>query len=286
MNIHTLAEGLEWLEHKTKPLFVGAALLAYAVSLVVLATQINPVTHLEDYLVGALGNLAIPFGIILLQEMLELITSISDSTLVSARRQFEIVVLVLVRSFFKKFDKVNEMVIAGEFGSYVREATVKVVAIVIIVALILYFRNLARTHSMRDYAQEGLKANLWKQLLAVILSVVVLLDMILIMSEFDEIVFIRIVFTGLIIIDAIFLILAILKDSSFSSLAFESGLVIGLIFARFPLFSSNTLSYALSIVGVAFATLSLYLLYLARRPEKKKKKDVEDVEDVEMETAV
>jgi len=188
-------------------------------------------------------------------------------------------VLVLVRSFFKKFDKVNEMVIAGEFGSYVREATAKVIAIVIIVALILYFRNLARTHSMRDYAHEGRKANLWKQLLAVILSVVVLLDMILVMSEFDEIMFIRIVFTGLIIIDAIFLILAILKDSSFSSLAFESGLVIGLIFARFPLFSSNTLSYALSIVGVAFATLSLYLLYLSRKSEKKKK-------DVVVETAV
>lgn len=279
MTLHWLAEGLEWLEHKTKPLFVGAALLAYAISLVVLATQINPATHLEEYLVGALGNLAIPFGIILLQEMLELITSISDSTLISAQRQFEIVVLVLVRSFFKKFDKVNEMVVAGEFGSYVREATVKVVAIIVIVALILYFRNLAKTHSMRDYAKEGRRANLWKQLLAVILSVVVLLDMILIMDQFDEIVFIRLVFTGLIIIDAIFLILAILHNSKFDSLAFESGLVIGLIFARFPLFTSNTLSYMLSIVGIAFATLSLYLLYLSRRPGKKRK-------DVVVETAV
>ena len=276
MNIHTLAEGLEWLEHKTKPLFVGAALISYAISLVVLAAKINPATDLEEYLVGALGNLAIPFSIILLQEMLELITSISESTLVSAQRQFEIVVLVLVRSFFKKFDKVNEMVIAGEFGSYVREATVKVIAIVIIVALILYFRNLARTHSMRDYAKEGRKANLWKQLLAVVLSIVVLLDMLLIMQSFDEIVFIRIVFTGLIIIDAIFLILAILKDSSFNNLAFESGVVIGLIFARFPLFSSNTLSYILSIIGIIFATLSLYLLYVSRKPEKNKK-DAEEI---------
>lgn len=279
MNIRTLAEGLEWIEHKTKPLFVGAALLAYAISLVVLATKINPATHLEEYLVGALGNLAIPFGIILLQEMLELITSISESTLISAQRQFEIVVLVLVRSFFKKFDKVNEMVIAGEFGSYVREATIKVFAIVIIVALILYFRNLSRTPPMRNYAKEGRRANLWKQLLAVVLSVVVLLDMLLIMQSFDEIVFIRLVFTGLIIIDAIFLILAILKNSHFDSLAFESGLVIGLIFARFPLFTSNTLSYMLSIVGIAFATLSLYLLYLSRKPEKKKG-------DVGVETAV
>ena len=103
--------------------------------------------------------------------------------------------------------------------------------------------------------------------------------MILIMSEFDEIVFIHLVFTGLIIIDAIFLIIAILHNSKFDSLAFESGLVIGLIFARFPLFTSNTLSYMLSIVGITFATLSLYLLYLSRRPEKKKK-------DVVVETAV
>ena len=276
MNIYALAEGLKWVEHKTKPIFVGAALLSYMVSLVILAGRINPATHLEEYLVGALGNLVIPFSIILLQEMLELITSISESTLVSAQRQFEIVVLVLVRSFFKEFYKLDAMVVNGTYGTYVSESTVKAVAIIVIVALILYFRNLARTDSMQDYANEGRQANLAKQFLAVVLSVAVLLDMILFMEEFDEIVFIRLVFTGLIIIEAVFLILAMLKTNHFNSLAFESGLVIGLIFARFPLFTSNILSYTLSIIGVIFATLSLYLLYLSRKPPKKKK-DVEAV---------
>jgi hypothetical protein len=265
--LYLLEEKLEWLEEKTKPLFVGMALLLYALSLVRLMGEIDPATNLEAFLVGALSNLSIPFGIILLQELLELVANISYSTLRSARRQFEIAMLVIIRSFFKNFAKVNAKVESGVFGEPVQEAVIKVIAIVVIVALIMTFKRLSESKQMTVYAEEGHQFNLWKQLMVVVLVVLILLDLLLAGQSFDELVFIRLVFTGLIVIDAIFLLIAILKDSHFDSLAFESGLVIGLIFARFPLFTSNMLSYTLSVVGVGFATASLYLLYLSRKSE-------------------
>ena len=90
----------------------------------------SPVYQLNEFLVGALANLSIPFGIILLQEMLELVANIGESTLLSARHQFEIILLVLVRSFFKKFDKVSGYVQDGELSSTVEEAIIKIISIV------------------------------------------------------------------------------------------------------------------------------------------------------------
>lgn len=77
---------------------------------------------------------------------------------------------------------------------------------------------------------------------------------------FDEFQFVRLVFTGLIVIEALFLIWSILKGD-LPRMVLESNLVIAVIFARFRLFTSNTLSYVLSVVGVDFATASLYLFY-------------------------
>ena len=103
--LHKLSEGIELLEHRSKPLFVGVALLLYVLELVSIAGSINPIAQLDAFLIEALAALAVPFGIILLQEMLELVAKISENNLLSARHQFEIVVLVIVRSFFKKFAK-------------------------------------------------------------------------------------------------------------------------------------------------------------------------------------
>lgn len=50
-------------------------------------------------------------------------------------------------------------------------------------------------------------------------------------------------------------------------LAFESALVTSLIFARFPLFTSNILAFVLSVLGVGFATTSLYLLHRSHSQE-------------------
>ena len=261
MNLDILTEFLEWLEERTKPLFVGVALLLYAISLVQLAGEINPAQELEEFLVQALINLSIPFGVILLQEMFELLTSISRSSLISARRQFEIVVLVIVRSFFKSFSKVNEKVADGIFGDPIQEAIVKVFAIMIMVGLILYFRHIAQRRILEGYAERTRRYNIWKQVVVLILAVIVLVDMIFVLGGFEELEFISLMFTGLIVIDAIFLLIAILGDSRFNEIAFESALVISLIFARFPLFTSNTLSYILSVLGVLFATVSLYLLF-------------------------
>jgi hypothetical protein len=265
MLLTRFAEILEWIEEKTRPLFIIVALLLYVVSLLQLATEVSIVTQLDEFLVQALINLSIPFGIILLQEMLELVSSISHSNLKSASRQFEIVVLVIVRSFFKNFAKLNAEVDGGSFGTPVQEALVKVLAIMVMIALILLFNRLSERRSMRQYSEAGHSINLWKQLVVVILSVYVLLSMLINTGKFEEFEFISLVFTGLIVIDAIFLLVAILQSHEFDSLAFESGLVISLIFARFPLFTSNTLSYSLSAIGVTFATALLYLFYRSRQ---------------------
>lgn len=269
-----LAESLEWLETKTRPLFVFVALFLYFVSIVQLLQTTNPFNDLNPFLVQALTNLSIPFGIILLQEMLDLVSSISKNTLISARNQFEIVVLVVIRSFFKNFAKVNEKVEAGLFAEPVQEAVVKVLVIIVMVALIIFFRHLSKSQHVRRYIDEGRATNLFKQSVVVIFVFLVLTDMLFIGGGFEDLKFITIIFTGLIVIDAIFLLLAILHHIEFDSLAFESGLVISLIFARFPLFASNILAYSLSALGVMFATISLYLLYQSRRLDF-----VEEIED-------
>ncbi|MEM9773613.1 MAG: hypothetical protein AAF902_03460 [Chloroflexota bacterium] len=259
-DIRIVAEAMEWVEHKTKPIFVIVALILYVISLVRLGGDINPITELDAYLIGALSNLSIPFGIILLQELVELVSNIPESNLLSARRQFEIVILVIIRSFFKKFDKLSGYVAEGEFNSTVQEAMIKIGAIVAIMFFIWLFRRMADSEYLREYKQ-GQIANEYKQILVIILICVILFSMIFVTGSFDDTEFIKLVFTGIIIIDAIFLLIAILRDSTFLTLVFESSLIIALIFARFPLFASNSLSYIMSIIGAAFATAALYLMY-------------------------
>lgn len=260
MDLKIVSETLEWLEHRTKPLFVIVALILYIISLYQLGLEVSPMNQLDEFLVGALGNLSIPFGIILLQELLELVANISESNLLSARRQYEIVVLVIVRSFFKKFGSVSGYVDEGAFSSTIQESMIKIFALALLMILVFLFRYMAESKYLRNYVT-GQITNAYKQVLVVILVLFVLGYMLIIQRQFDEIDFIRLVFTGVIIIDAIFLLLAIMRDSSFVTVAFESMLIISLIFARFPLFASNKLSYILSVMGVALGTFALYLMY-------------------------
>ncbi|MBV7338164.1 hypothetical protein KFU94_60060 [Chloroflexi bacterium TSY] len=131
--------------------------------------------------------------------------------------------------------------------------------------LIHFFRVMSESSYLSWYQEQGQRTNLYKQGLVVILVIFILIyqlafDPTSTKWTFDEFQFVRLVFTGLIVIEALFLILSILKGD-FPRLVLESSLVIALIFARFPLFTSNTLSYILSVVGVGFATASLYLFY-------------------------
>ena len=66
MNLHVVSEGIEWLEHKTKPLFVIMALVLYAWELVRISAETPPTTELDSFLTSALTALSVPFGIILL----------------------------------------------------------------------------------------------------------------------------------------------------------------------------------------------------------------------------
>ncbi len=264
MNEHSLAHALEWIEEKSKPLFVAAALLLYLAAIVRIAGDINPFEHLNDFLIEALAALSIPFGVILLQELLELVAYLSDSNLVSARRQFEIVLLVIIRSFFKSFAKVNNYVGDGQLGDPVKEAIVKVIVIVLLVGMMHFFRRWSESKYLSWYAGQGKRKNLVKQLLVVILILFVLVYQLFFERIFEEGEFIQLVFTGMIIIEALFLIWSIL-DGNFGMLVLESSLVIALIFARFPLFASNLISYSLSALGVAFATAELFLFYRISR---------------------
>ncbi|HSH01549.1 MAG TPA: hypothetical protein VLL52_03450 [Anaerolineae bacterium] len=264
--VHWLSEQLEWIEEESKPFFLMVALGWYFFSLYQLMFEVNPVQDLNGFLVGALSNLSIPFGVILMQEVLELIASISHSTLLSARRQFEIVILVLIRSFFKSFAKVNEYVSLGEFSPVVQASVIKVLAIIVMTALLIIFRKIASEAILKSYVTEGRLRNEYKQLSVLLMVIVVfILYLIDVGRGFDNLTFISLIFTGLIVIDAVFLIVFNFRDTNFDGLLFESSLVISLIFARFPLFSTERLAYWLSIIGVSFATLSLYLLWRSRQ---------------------
>lgn len=254
-----LSDSLDWLEHKTKSFFVVVAMLLYAGSLFLLAQKVSPLSDLDTFLVKALGNLSIPFGVILLQELLELLTAIPRSTLRSTCQQFEIVALVILRSFFKDFYKLNKAVTAGLFDEPVQKALVKVAAIVLITVLIAVFRRLAERAGIERHQAARPRVNLLKQATVVGLCLGVLAYMLIGQRSFDIMTFMSISFTGMIVLDAVFFLGAILNSHEFDSLMFNGGLVVSLIFARFPLFAANMLSYTLAVVGVAFATAALRL---------------------------
>lgn len=260
MNEHMLAHALERLEEQTKPLWVVVALLLYGIEIGRIASTLNPLANLDQFLIEALSALSVPFGVILLQELFELVATISENNLLSARRQFQIVLLVIVRSFFKSFAKLNGYVADAEFSTTVQEAVIKVVAIIAFMFLIWYFRQMAESEYLKWYASQGGRANLIKQILVVLLIIVILVYQFGFAGGFETSQFIQLVFTGLIVIEALFLIISIWKGD-FGRLVLESSLVIALIFARFPLFASNSLSYALSVMGIAFATIALFLFY-------------------------
>lgn len=77
---------LEQAEGKVKAFFISVAVISYAASLVLLARSINPLANLDEFLVKALANLAIPFGITLLQELFELVITVPKSALLSTCR--------------------------------------------------------------------------------------------------------------------------------------------------------------------------------------------------------
>ena len=254
-----LSNAIDWLEHRTRGLFVAVALLLYVGSLVLLAQKISPVSDLDTFLVKALGNLSIPFGVILLQELLELLSVIPRSTLRSACLQFEIIALVILRSFFKDFYKLNKAVLAGAFEEPIQKALVKVLAIVLITVLIFAFRQLYERAGVERRHKTRQLPNLLKQALAVGLCVGVAAYMLTVVRTFDVMAFMSITFTGMIVLDAVFFLATIVKSSEFDSLMFNGGLVVSLILARFPLFAANISSYVLAVVGVAFATAALRL---------------------------
>ena len=254
-----ISSGLEWLELRARRFFVVVALLLYAGSLIVLTQKVNPASDLDTFLVKALSNLSIPFGVILFQELLELLSAISRSALHSTCQQFEIVALVILRSFFKDFYKLNKAVAENILGEPVQSALVKVVAILAITFLIFIFKRLSQKAGIerRDSSRRG--ANLWKQAITVLLCLVVFIYMLAVQRTFNIMAFISLVFTGMIVVDAVFFLWSIGQSHEFDMLMFDGGLVVSLILARFPLFASNKLSYALAIVGVGFATAALRL---------------------------
>jgi len=266
-------EAVEEAEEKARGPFVIVAILIYIGSLFMLARKVNPVTDLDAYLVKALAQLSIPFGIILLQEMFELVATISKSTMRSTSQQFEIVALVILRSFFKDFYKLNSVVAEGAFGEPVQRAVVKIVALNIIAVLIAVFNHLSKRAGIERRDGRRQASNRCKQtvVIGVVLAVFVYMlgdhgwSVVSFLKEWDIMVFISLVFTGMIIVDAVFFLWTIKQTTDFSTLMFDGGLVVSLILARFPLFTTSILAYSLAVVGVAFATAALYLFI--RPPE-------------------
>ena len=269
-------EKLVKFQDKAKPFFSGAALILYIASLVgFLYKAEGPITF-NAFLIQALVSLSIPFGVILLQELLELITFISDSSLRATQRQFQIVVLVLLRSFFKDFSKLNIKVTAGVFAEPVQNAVVKLFAVAFMIALIVCFRRLSKNPVIQRYGEKERTINLYKEMMAIVLLGISLFVVITDKSWFSATALINadsvtalitLVFTGMIIVDAIFFIVSIARGHEFNRLAFEASIVISLIFARFAIFANNILGYSLSTLGVAFATGSLFLLSWSQEEE-------------------
>jgi hypothetical protein len=263
-------EKLVKFQEKAKPFFSGAALILYIASLVSFLYKAEESVTFNTFLVEALVRLSIPFGVILLQELLELITFISDSSLRATQRQFQIVVLVLLRSFFKDFSKLNMKVTAGQFAEPVQNAVVKLVAVALMIALIICFRRLSKNPVIQRYGEKDRTINLYKEMMAIVLFVFSLFVVIMDQSRFSVTALITLVFTGMIIVDAIFFIVSIARGHEFNRLAFEASIVISLIFARFAIFANNMLGYSLSTLGVAFATGSLLLLGWSQQEESAK----------------
>jgi serine/threonine-protein kinase RsbW len=257
--LYRITHGLEKIEEKTKYLFITIAILLYTVSLVQLAQKVSPLTSLDEFLVKALANLSIPFGVILLQEFFELINTIPKSALQSACQQFELIALVILRSFFKEFYKLNKAVTAGEFSDPVKLAIVKVVSLAVITVLIIIFKRLSERAGLERQSAKQVRINHLKQFSVIILCLASLVYMLYFKQSFYIITFLSIVFTGLIVLDALFFMIMIPQNDEFDNLMYDGTLVISLIFARFPLFAVNIVAFPMAMIGVALATGGLYL---------------------------
>lgn len=250
---------LEKAEGTTKVFFVAIAIFSYVGSLILLVRDINPLANLDEFLVKALANLSIPFSIILLQELVELIISIPRSALRSTCQQFELVALVILRSFFREFSTLNEAVADGAFSAPVQLAIVKIISLALITVLIVVFTRLIRRAGVESRNAGQSDANLIRQCVVIGLCIATVIYLALYQHSFSIMTFIRVVFTGMIILDAIFFLWMMSRNHEFDSLMFDGILVVSLIFARFPLFAVNLLVYPMAVIGVLLATGGLYL---------------------------
>jgi hypothetical protein len=167
---------------------------------------------------------------------------------------------VLLRSFFKDFGELNTEVVLSLFTEPVQKAVVKLIAVALMIALIICFRRLSKKPVIKQYGDKDHTINLYKEMTVIVLLLFSLYYLIIVDRSFSVTALITLVFTGMIVIDAIFFIISIARGHEFNKLVFEAGIVISLIFARFALFANNILAYSLSTFGVAFATGSLLLL--------------------------
>jgi len=258
--LRALARRLEKVEEKTKPVFVIVAIVFYIGCLIKLTGEINPITDFDHFLIKALAKLSVPFGIILLQEMLELLTAVPRSALQSACQQFELIALVILRSFFKDFYKLSNAIAEGEFSEPVQVAVMKVLSLVAITYLITVFNRLSKRAGVERQSTAQLNTNHLRQLFVLCLYAAAAVYVAAQSGwPFDIMQFIRIVFTGMIVLDALFFLGMMSKNDEFDSLMFDGNLVVSLIFARFPLFAANLVAFPMAVIGVALATGGLRL---------------------------
>ena len=168
---------------------------------------------------------------------------------------------------FKDFSKLNIKVTSGGFSEPVQNAVVKLIAVALMIALIVCFRRLSRNPVIQKYGNKDHTINLYKEMICIVLFVVSMVVVIMNEHRLSITALIMLVFTGMIIIDAIFFIVSIGRGHEFNRLAFEASIVISLIFARFAIFANNMLAYLLSTLGVAFATGSLFMLSWSQHGE-------------------
>ena len=216
-----------------------------------------------------------PFSFILFYEVLMLIGALPQSTTQSIAKQYEIVSLIFMRSFFKEIAELHGLNEFAKFSPETWPALLNVSAGLVMFLLVTVFLHAARRRGDDDRPGEHVELATFisrKKAIALALTVVLLGVAVQRVIEFLigpaqvnlNSVFYTDVFTVMIVTDVLIVILS-LGVSDRYELVFRNGaFVISTILIRFSLTAESPFGALLALLGMLFgiATLLIYNYHL------------------------
>lgn len=251
--------------------------------LLLLAQQELIPSHWYNYrAVHPISSIYTPFSVILLYEIYVLIYYLPKSISIYLGKQYEVIVLILVRKIFEELGNLSIAVNTSSFSlDAVRELVLSFIGFIILFLLVLLFYRLSggngdcteyKEQKMKVYITSKKAFSLLLLLLFVVLFIKSLFDMqyhslsveggVYILKKINQI-FFDTFFSALILIEVLLLLLSLNLSDRFSKVVRNSGFIISTILLKMSFMIDGLLNIVLSLLAVLFgvAIVAVYNLY-------------------------